>query len=97
MMFKSMRQNGITKGTDREHKWSMEGGFRHSTSGTWLDGNEQLMVGRKQKMYTMQDMKKVDFPGGSDSALPRQEAQVRSLVKELRSHISHSQKKEKAF
>ena len=40
---------------------------------------------------------KVDFPGGSDSALPRQEAQVRSLVKELRSHISHSQKKEKAF
>ena len=55
------------------------------------------MVGRKQKMYTVQDMKKVDFPGGWDSALPRQEAQVQSLVKELRSHISHSQKKEKAF
>ena len=61
-MFKSMRQNGFTKGTDREHKRSMEGGFRHTTSESWLDGNEQLMVGGKQKMYTMQDMKKVGLP-----------------------------------
>lgn len=31
--------------------------LRHSTSGSWLDGNEQLMVG-KQKMYITQDVRK---------------------------------------
>ena len=77
----------------------MEGGFRHTTSESWLDGNEQLMVGGKQKMYTMQDMKKVGLPWwfrlctskpGGTGLIPSQE---------LRSHISHSKKKkkEKAF
>ena len=75
----------------------MEGGFRHSTLGSWLDGNEQLMVGGKQKMYTTQDVKKAGLPwwfrlctckAGDTGLIPSQGTKIPRITQ---------QKKEKAF